>query len=270
MPTKDPLYTTPMMSLKALRRRKGYQPFGGNNPVYDDISMGSNMPDPEVLPMSNMSPVIQTGTLSDRPTTLPFVPTNTIDPSYDPGAASKTDTPNTTNAPFLTPKQAAIAAIPGTVGGLVSGFKNWSDFNKVRRRNLIPEAVQQGADQRFLAEKSAKAADYSAASDQITQDANIASGNVMTGATTPQQAIQGASNIQANKNNAFRSLSGRGAIQQLQNRNSADNYRKLLGEYKTMENNQYANEKASLRNAMMKNFGGTLNTVSQAALMGVA
>ena len=37
-----------------------------------------------------------------------------------------------------------------------------------------------------------------------------------------------------------------------------------------MENNQYANEKASLRNAMMKNFGGTLNTVSQAALMGVA
>ncbi len=168
----------------------------------------------------------------------------------------------------VSPQTAAIAGGVGVLGGVAAGISNLHTLNKLKKQNLVPEAVAQGAGQRFLQEKSAKAANYGAASDQITENANVASGNAMASATSPAEAIAAQARIQSGSNKAYRDLNAMGADQQRQARNSADQFRKIIGDYQNLATQQYGQEKSALRNAALKNFSGAANSAAQAVLLG--
>jgi len=184
----------------------------------------------------------------------------TLGQNYDPYGYSPYGT--------ISNEKAAIAAAPGVIGGIASGISNLHTLRKIKKQNLVPAAVSEGAGQRFLQEKSAKAANYGAASDQITENANIASGNAMAAASSPSEAIAAQARIQGGTNKAYRDLNALGTQQQLQARNSADQFRKLIGEYQNLATQQYGQEKSALRNAALKNFSGAANTAAQAVLLG--
>jgi hypothetical protein len=161
----------------------------------------------------------------------------------------------------------AIGAAPGVVGGIVSAIAANNRLKKLKRMDVTPVEVKEGYADATNRAASAKVANYGQQVEDINSGATKATAAINAGATTGSQAVQGAANVQANTNNAFRNLNGQGLTSQNQRIARLDNFRNQMAKYKTLSNDMYNNERSALYNARAKGIEGAVNSAASGALL---
>jgi len=82
-----------------------------------------------------------------------------------------------------------------------------------------------------LSAASAKVANYGQQANQIENNANIATNQVIAGASSPDQVIQGATRVQGMRNRAYGNLASQGEASQQGRKDRLNEFRKIRAQY---------------------------------------
>jgi len=165
---------------------------------------------------------------------------------------------------------AGLGAAPQVVGGIIGGIQANNRLNKLKKfgiPDLMPDSLKQGMSEAQLAAKSAKVSNYGQQAGQIESNANLATNQVVAGATSPDQVIAGATRVQGLRNRAYNNLSSQGAASQQDRRNRLNDFRKIRAQYD--DENRRTREQliTDAKNARNQNFLNAGQGVAQGVLL---
>ncbi len=127
-----------------------------------------------------------------------------------------------------------IGAAPQVIGGIVGGIQAQQRLNKLRKfgiPDLMPESLKQGMGEAQLAAGSAKVANYAQQAGQNEANANLATNQIIAGASTPEAVIAGATRVQGMRNRAYNNLASQGLASQQERKNRLNEFRKIRAQY---------------------------------------
>lgn len=165
---------------------------------------------------------------------------------------------------------AGLGAAPQVVGGIVGGIQAQQRLNNLQKNgipDLMPQALKEGMGEAQLAAKSAKVSNYGQQAGQIESNANLATNQVVAGATSPDQVIAGATRVQGLRNRAYNNLSSQGAASQQERKNRLNEFRKIRAQYD--DENRRTREQliTDAKNARNQNFLNAGTGVAQGVLL---
>jgi len=165
---------------------------------------------------------------------------------------------------------AGIGAAPHVVGGIIGGMQANNRLNKLKKfgiPDLMPESLKQGMAEAQTSANSAKVSNYGQQAGQIESNANLATNQVVAGATSPDQVIAGATRVQGLRNRAYNNLSSQGAASQKERKNRLNEFRKIRGQYD--DENRRTREQliTDAKNARNQNFLNAGQGVAQGVLL---
>ncbi len=128
----------------------------------------------------------------------------------------------------------AVAAAPQVIGGIVGGIQAQQRLNKLKKfgiPDLMPESLKQGMGEAQLAAGSAKVSNYAQQAAQNEANANLATNQIIAAAPSAEQAIAGATRVQAMRNRAYNNVASQGLASQEERKNRLNEFRKIRAKY---------------------------------------
>jgi hypothetical protein len=163
-----------------------------------------------------------------------------------------------------------IGAAPQVIGGIVGGIQAQQRLNKLKKfgiPDLMPESLKQGMGEAQLAAGSAKVSNYAQQAAQNEANANLATNQIIAAAPSAEQAIAGATRVQAMRNRAYNNLASQGLASQQERKNRLNEFRKMRAQYD--DENRKTREAliTDAKNARNQNFLNAGTGIAKAVLL---
>jgi hypothetical protein len=176
-----------------------------------------------------------------------------------------------TEVPAAPARQAVVGEgnpTPGIapVSGLLSlglGIKQLYDANNVELNDTVPQELRDNAADARMRAASTKLPNQTQINENINQNATLATNAAMASATSPDQVLQAAGDIQSRSNNAMQQASGQGAMFQQGNIDKSRGYNMDLGRISRQDRVDKAMKEAMLTEAGWRNIGGFAGAADQ-------
>lgn len=146
----------------------------------------------------------------------------------------------------------------GPTSGLLSlglGIKQLYDANNVKLVDTVPNQWRTNLGEQTLRANSAQLPNFNQVMGQINRSATNATNQISSGATSSDQIIQGAGNVQSRTNAAVQDLAGKGAMFQQGNIDRKQNIADKIGERMRQDRIDKATREAMLTEAGWRNLG---------------
>lgn len=165
--------------------------------------------------------------------------------------------PSLTTPPVTGGSGSGLGGIPVVSGALNLGLgiKQLFDANHVKLNDTVPEELKNmGGDARLRA-ATARLPNYNQAMANINRNATIATNSAAAGATSSDQVLQAAGDIQSRSNAAIQNLEGAGAQFQQGNIDKSRQIEGQIGEIKRQDKANKALKEAMLTESGWRNIG---------------
>lgn len=153
------------------------------------------------------------------------------------------------------------------VSGLLSlglGIKQMYDADRLKAQDTVPQELKYMGQDAQLRANSTLLPNQTQAMGDINQNATLATNLAASAATSPDQIVQAAGDIQSRTNNAMQNLSAQGAQFQQSNIDKNRQIKGKIGDIQRQDQIDYATNKALLREAGWRNIGGFAGAADQA------
>jgi hypothetical protein len=154
----------------------------------------------------------------------------------------------------------ALPGVVGNVAALANNYRAYKDLKKANPDDYISQELRniagsagQAAASASVSDRGQRISDINAAGNTAFQDASVA-------ATSPDQVIKTAMNVQRNKNNAFNQMGSEGVRSQAERKRYRDSLNMKIGDMRQNVKNEIEKQKSTLRGDMIRQGTGLLDT----------
>lgn len=154
----------------------------------------------------------------------------------------------------------AAPAVIGNAAGLVNNIRTLNSLNRANPSEYVPQELKDAAGSATQSANSASVSDRGQRISDINSAGNIAFQDASVAATSPDQIIKTAMNVQRNKNAAMNQMGSEGQRTQSERKRYRDSLNMKIGDIRQNVKNELEKQKSTVRGDMIRQGTGILDS----------
>jgi len=160
----------------------------------------------------------------------------------------------------------AAPAVIGNTAALINNVRTLNSLNRANPDEYVSQELRDAAGTAGQAAASASVSDRGQRISDINAAGNTAFQDASVAATSPDQVIKTAMNVQRNKNNAFNQMGAEGQRTQSERKRYRDSLNMKIGDIRQNVKNEIEKQKSTVRGDMIRQGTGVLEAGATGAL----